>query len=279
MGACLCTSPDSLTAGRFLGHCEGEECSHGPGGAAWPSVMAAALGAALCPPPASGDAALRRHEPHAWRTRCPGAPCRERAGPSVRAGALRFDKGRTFGTEKGRVVPGHSGGRRGVGRMQLGAAEGEVVRGAAAPAMLPGPWAPCLPQPPSSVTGPGLCVTHQAGGEPAPTPPQRGSLTACRPSQGHTAPYKTVSARAAVPSTVLRLPAVAFQGVFERYPETLVRVVQVGHLPFPPPPTPHPGPSSCRGVPSPAQVGRAGAAGRADRWQCGPLGGAGRTQV
>uniref|UniRef100_A0A8D0NCQ3 lysophospholipase n=1 Tax=Sus scrofa TaxID=9823 RepID=A0A8D0NCQ3_PIG len=45
--------------------------------------------------------------------------------------------------------------------------------------------------------------------------------------QGHTAPYKTVSARAAVPSTVLRLPAMAFQGVFEKYPETLVRVVQI----------------------------------------------------
>ncbi|XP_027471654.1 patatin-like phospholipase domain-containing protein 7 isoform X5 [Zalophus californianus] len=44
---------------------------------------------------------------------------------------------------------------------------------------------------------------------------------------GHTAPYKTVSARAAIPSTVLRLPAVAFQGVFEKYPETLVRVVQI----------------------------------------------------
>ncbi|XP_029775689.1 patatin-like phospholipase domain-containing protein 7 isoform X2 [Suricata suricatta] len=44
---------------------------------------------------------------------------------------------------------------------------------------------------------------------------------------GHTAPYKTVSARAAVPSTVLRLPAVAFQGIFEKYPETLVRVVQI----------------------------------------------------
>ncbi|XP_037351260.1 patatin-like phospholipase domain-containing protein 7 [Talpa occidentalis] len=44
---------------------------------------------------------------------------------------------------------------------------------------------------------------------------------------GHTAPYKTVSARAAVPSTVLRLPAAAFQGVFEKYPETLVRVVQI----------------------------------------------------
>ena len=45
--------------------------------------------------------------------------------------------------------------------------------------------------------------------------------------QGHTAPYKTVSARAAVSSTVLWLPAAAFQGVFEKYPETLVRVVQV----------------------------------------------------
>uniref|UniRef100_A0A8C3WQL8 lysophospholipase n=1 Tax=Catagonus wagneri TaxID=51154 RepID=A0A8C3WQL8_9CETA len=44
---------------------------------------------------------------------------------------------------------------------------------------------------------------------------------------GHTAPYKTVSARAAVPSTILRLPAMAFQGVFEKYPETLVRVVQI----------------------------------------------------
>uniref|UniRef100_A0A2K6T1X7 lysophospholipase n=1 Tax=Saimiri boliviensis boliviensis TaxID=39432 RepID=A0A2K6T1X7_SAIBB len=44
---------------------------------------------------------------------------------------------------------------------------------------------------------------------------------------GHAAPYKTVSARAAVPSTILRLPAAAFQGVFEKYPETLVRVVQI----------------------------------------------------
>ncbi|XP_015855023.1 patatin-like phospholipase domain-containing protein 7 isoform X5 [Peromyscus maniculatus bairdii] len=44
---------------------------------------------------------------------------------------------------------------------------------------------------------------------------------------GHTAPYKTVSARAAVSSTILWLPAAAFQGVFEKYPETLVRVVQI----------------------------------------------------
>ncbi|XP_051832810.1 patatin-like phospholipase domain-containing protein 7 isoform X2 [Antechinus flavipes] len=44
---------------------------------------------------------------------------------------------------------------------------------------------------------------------------------------GHAAPYKTVSARAGVPSTILRLPADAFQGIFEKYPETLVRVVQI----------------------------------------------------
>uniref|UniRef100_S4RZJ7 lysophospholipase n=1 Tax=Petromyzon marinus TaxID=7757 RepID=S4RZJ7_PETMA len=44
---------------------------------------------------------------------------------------------------------------------------------------------------------------------------------------GYPAPYKTVSARAAVNSTVLRLPAEAFQSVFQKYPETLVRVVQI----------------------------------------------------
>ncbi|KAJ8263373.1 hypothetical protein COCON_G00158300 [Conger conger] len=41
------------------------------------------------------------------------------------------------------------------------------------------------------------------------------------------APYKTVSARAASPSTILRLPATAFCSVFEKYPETLVRVIQI----------------------------------------------------
>uniref|UniRef100_A0A673JW99 lysophospholipase n=1 Tax=Sinocyclocheilus rhinocerous TaxID=307959 RepID=A0A673JW99_9TELE len=44
---------------------------------------------------------------------------------------------------------------------------------------------------------------------------------------GYPAPYKTVSARAAAPTTVLRLPAQAFQSVFEKYPETLVRVIQI----------------------------------------------------
>lgn len=121
------------------------------------------------------------------------------------------------------VVPGHSGGA------EASAGRGCVWgcrsrRAALARGALP-PAAPLLRDRARPVRQP------QARGEPAPTPAQQGSLTACRPSQGHTAPYKTVSARAAVPSTVLRLPAVAFQGVFERYPETLVRVVQVGRLP------------------------------------------------
>ncbi|XP_072908301.1 patatin-like phospholipase domain-containing protein 7 [Hemitrygon akajei] len=44
---------------------------------------------------------------------------------------------------------------------------------------------------------------------------------------GYPAPYKTVSARALCTSTVLRLPASAFQSVFQKYPETLVRVIQI----------------------------------------------------
>ncbi|XP_023687276.1 patatin-like phospholipase domain-containing protein 7 isoform X2 [Paramormyrops kingsleyae] len=44
---------------------------------------------------------------------------------------------------------------------------------------------------------------------------------------GYPAPYKTVSARAAARSAVLRLPASAFQSVFRKYPETLVRVIQI----------------------------------------------------
>ncbi|KAG5830135.1 hypothetical protein ANANG_G00316610 [Anguilla anguilla] len=44
---------------------------------------------------------------------------------------------------------------------------------------------------------------------------------------GYPLPYKTVSARAASRSTILRLPASAFQSVFEKYPETLVRVIQI----------------------------------------------------
>ncbi|XP_077574419.1 patatin-like phospholipase domain-containing protein 6 [Stigmatopora nigra] len=44
---------------------------------------------------------------------------------------------------------------------------------------------------------------------------------------GHQKPYKTMSARAAEISTVLRLPVEAFLSIFEKYPETLVRVVQI----------------------------------------------------
>ncbi|XP_014265195.1 patatin-like phospholipase domain-containing protein 7a isoform X2 [Maylandia zebra] len=44
---------------------------------------------------------------------------------------------------------------------------------------------------------------------------------------GYPAPYKTVSARAATRSTILRLPASAFESVFKKYPETLVRVIQI----------------------------------------------------
>nr|XP_015204594.1 PREDICTED: neuropathy target esterase-like isoform X2 [Lepisosteus oculatus] len=44
---------------------------------------------------------------------------------------------------------------------------------------------------------------------------------------GHQKPYRTVSARAAEMSTVLRLPVEAFLSIFEKYPESLVRVVQI----------------------------------------------------
>uniref|UniRef100_A0A5F8G725 lysophospholipase n=1 Tax=Monodelphis domestica TaxID=13616 RepID=A0A5F8G725_MONDO len=44
---------------------------------------------------------------------------------------------------------------------------------------------------------------------------------------GHQRSYRTVSARAAQDSTVLRLPVEAFSTVFEKYPESLVRVVQI----------------------------------------------------
>ncbi|KAF4014662.1 hypothetical protein G4228_006582, partial [Cervus hanglu yarkandensis] len=43
---------------------------------------------------------------------------------------------------------------------------------------------------------------------------------------GHQHPQRTVSARAARDSTVLRLPVEAFSAVFTKYPESLVRVVQ-----------------------------------------------------
>ncbi|XP_027766337.1 neuropathy target esterase-like, partial [Empidonax traillii] len=47
------------------------------------------------------------------------------------------------------------------------------------------------------------------------------------PGKGHQRPYRTVSARAAEDSTILRLPVEAFSAIFEKYPESLVRVVQI----------------------------------------------------
>ncbi|XP_075935857.1 patatin-like phospholipase domain-containing protein 7a [Anarhichas minor] len=44
---------------------------------------------------------------------------------------------------------------------------------------------------------------------------------------GYPAAYKTVCARAATRATILRLPASAFKSVFKKYPETLVRVIQI----------------------------------------------------
>ncbi|PWA14975.1 hypothetical protein CCH79_00014231 [Gambusia affinis] len=44
---------------------------------------------------------------------------------------------------------------------------------------------------------------------------------------GHQKPYKTMSARAAEITTVLRLPVEAFLAIFEKYPESQVRVVQI----------------------------------------------------
>ncbi|XP_068561962.1 patatin-like phospholipase domain-containing protein 7a isoform X2 [Cebidichthys violaceus] len=44
---------------------------------------------------------------------------------------------------------------------------------------------------------------------------------------GYPASYKTVCARAATRATILRLPASAFESVFKKYPETLVRVIQI----------------------------------------------------
>ncbi|MEQ2186465.1 hypothetical protein GOODEAATRI_028761, partial [Goodea atripinnis] len=52
-------------------------------------------------------------------------------------------------------------------------------------------------------------------------------------------PYRTVSARAAEVSTVLRLPVEAFLSIFEKYPESLVRVVQEMQPSRLPPQSPH----------------------------------------
>lgn len=47
------------------------------------------------------------------------------------------------------------------------------------------------------------------------------------PFQGHPQPFKTVSAQALEDSSVLKLPVDAFREVFEKNPETFVRVIQI----------------------------------------------------
>ncbi|XP_076455375.1 patatin-like phospholipase domain-containing protein 7 isoform X2 [Babylonia areolata] len=44
---------------------------------------------------------------------------------------------------------------------------------------------------------------------------------------GHPSPYKTVLAKAVVDSTILKLPALAFNSMFERFNESVVRMVQI----------------------------------------------------
>ncbi|MGH0171918.1 UNVERIFIED_CONTAM: hypothetical protein FKN15_062138 [Acipenser sinensis] len=56
---------------------------------------------------------------------------------------------------------------------------------------------------------------------------QDGKLELCLTGVGHQKPYKTMSARAAEVSTILQLPVEAFLTIFEKYPESLVRVVQI----------------------------------------------------
>lgn len=45
--------------------------------------------------------------------------------------------------------------------------------------------------------------------------------------QGHPQPFKTVSAQAMEDSSILKLPVDAFREVFEKNPETFVRVIQI----------------------------------------------------
>ncbi|KAK1155795.1 patatin-like phospholipase domain-containing protein 7 [Acipenser oxyrinchus oxyrinchus] len=77
-----------------------------------------------------------------------------------------------------------------------------------------------------------LCIQESDGTEPVvkevlPGDSVHSLLSILDIITGYPAPYKTVSARAAVRSTILRLPASAFKSLFEKYPETLVRVIQI----------------------------------------------------
>ncbi|XP_074545979.1 patatin-like phospholipase domain-containing protein 7 isoform X2 [Halichoeres trimaculatus] len=77
-----------------------------------------------------------------------------------------------------------------------------------------------------------LCIQESDGTEPVvkdvhPGDSVHSLLSILDIITGFPAPYKTVSARAATRSTILRLPASAFESVFRKYPETLVRVIQI----------------------------------------------------
>ncbi|XP_069460025.1 patatin-like phospholipase domain-containing protein 6 isoform X2 [Ambystoma mexicanum] len=77
-----------------------------------------------------------------------------------------------------------------------------------------------------------LCLTEQDGKEAVvkevyPGDSVHSLLSILDVITGHQRPYRTVTARAAEESTVLRLPVEAFSAVFEKYPESLVRVVQI----------------------------------------------------
>ncbi|RVE65668.1 hypothetical protein OJAV_G00118750 [Oryzias javanicus] len=77
-----------------------------------------------------------------------------------------------------------------------------------------------------------LCIQENDGTEPVvkdvlPGDSVHSLLSILDIITGYPAPYKTVSARAATRSIILRLPASAFESVFRKYPETLVRVIQI----------------------------------------------------
>ncbi|XP_024155117.1 patatin-like phospholipase domain-containing protein 7 isoform X2 [Oryzias melastigma] len=77
-----------------------------------------------------------------------------------------------------------------------------------------------------------LCIQENDGTEPVvkdvlPGDSVHSLLSILDIITGYPAPYKTVSARAATRSIILRLPASAFDSVFRKYPETLVRVIQI----------------------------------------------------
>ncbi|KAK2888415.1 patatin-like phospholipase domain-containing protein 7a isoform X1 [Channa argus] len=77
-----------------------------------------------------------------------------------------------------------------------------------------------------------LCIQETDGTEPVvkdvlPGDSVHSLLSILDVITGYPAPYKTVSARAATRATILRLPASAFESVFKKYPETLVRVIQI----------------------------------------------------